>query len=403
MSRLQKIVVPLAVVLVTVAGIWGLSASKPEPESKPEVPRPRTVYVESVQESVRQLTVTSQGEVKARTEIDLIAEVSGKVVYVSPEFTEGGVFTPGLVLLRIEDSDYQVALANAKAELARQQVQVDQGLADAEVARQQLAGVKASALGLKKPQLAEAQAGLAAARARLQQAEIDLARTQVALPYSGRVRAEAVGLGQYVTQGTPLAKVFADDVVEVRLPLTDSQLASLGLPIGYTAPLGDGPSVALSAKVMGFTRYWQGHLVRVDSAFDPLTRVIYAMVQVPNPYSEETLQASGSPLAVGLFVDAEIGGQQLANARSIPREALRAGNRVFVVKDGALDIRVVDVQHTDNDTAVIRAGLAVGEQVVVSPVRDPINGLKVEALAPQGFAGPDTSVSPAATARGDRS
>jgi len=386
MRRLRLALLPLSVIAATAALAFVLSATKPELETSPEAPRPRVVYVETVQEGTTSLKVASQGEVKARVDIDLVAEISGKVVYVSPEFTEGGMFQAGEVLLRIEDSDYRVAVANAQAEVARQQVAVDQVLADAEVARQQLAGVKASALGLKKPQLAEAKAGLAAAQASLQQAEINLARTEVFLPYHGRVRTDLVGVGQFVTAGTALAQVFATDVVEVRLPLTDRQLSSLGLPIGYIASFEQAPDVELTAKVAATERHWLGKLTRVDANFDSLTRVIYAVAEVRNPYSEQTLADSGAPLAVGLYVKAEISGQEVTQAKTIPREALRAGNRVYVVKDGALDIRTVAVKHTDHDTAVIAEGLDTGEQVVTSPVRNPINGLRVEAMNHQDVA-----------------
>ena len=182
MRRLRLAVLPLVVIAATVAIAVALVETKPEIEVSPEPPRPRVVSVANVAEGDTTLTVTSQGEVSARVAIDLVAEVSGKVVYVSPEFTEGGNFEPGEVLLKIDDRDYKVAVANAEAEVARQKVLVDQGYADAKVARQQLAGVNASDLGLKKPQLAQAKAGLAAAKASLEQAKINLARTQVSLP-----------------------------------------------------------------------------------------------------------------------------------------------------------------------------------------------------------------------------
>ncbi|BFM07995.1 efflux RND transporter periplasmic adaptor subunit [Halioxenophilus aromaticivorans] len=380
MRHLRLAVLPLLVVVATVAITFLLIKTKPQLESTPEPPRPRVVTVAPVQEAATQLMVSSQGEVTARVNIDLVAEVSGKVVYVSPEFTEGGTFEPNQVLLKIDDSDYKVAVTNAQAEVARQKVLVDQGAADARVAHQQLAGVKASDLGLKKPQLAQAKAGLAAAEASLQQAKINLARTEVSLPYKGRVRQDQVGLGQFVSAGTTLASIFSTDTAQVRLPLTDGQLASLGLPIGFTATPESAPAVTLTATVAGAKRQWPARLVRIEPAFDPLTRVIYAVAEVDAPYSENTVFESGAPLAVGLYVDASIQGQSLPAAKIIPRQALRAGNRVYVVNNGVLEIRSVSVKHTDRQQAVIEDGISQGEMVVISPVRDPINGLRVEPM-----------------------
>ncbi len=377
MRRLRLAMLPLLVIAITIVLAFVLVQTKPNVEATPEPPRPRVVTVTDVTEGDATLTVTSQGEVSARVDIALVAEVAGRVVFVSPEFTEGGSFEPGQALLKIDDRDYKVAVANAEAEVARQKVLVDQGHADARVARQQLAGVNASDLGLKKPQLAQAQAGLAAAQASLEQAEINLARTQVGLPYKGRVREDLVGLGQFVTAGTALASTFATDSVQVRLPLTDRQLAALGLPIGFTANDESALPVKLSALVAGVQRQWQARLTRVDPSFDPLTRVIYAVAEVDAPYGEQTVFESGAPLAVGLFVDAEIRGQTIQQAMTIPRQALRAGNRVYVVNQGALEIRTVEVEHSNRQSAVIAKGLALGEQVITSPVRDPINGLRV--------------------------
>lgn len=378
MPRLRLLALPIAVITAAAAVSFVLIETKPELEVVPEPPRPRVVTVAPVQASNTVLQIHSQGEVAAKVDIDLVAQVSGKVVFVTPEFTEGGTFAADEVLLKIEDSDYRVAVTNAEAAVASARVAVDQGTADAEVARQQLAGVKASALGLKKPQLARAKAELAAAKASLQQAKINLTRTQVHLPYQGRVRKDLVGVGQFVTAGTVLASVFSTETAEVRLPLTDRQLATLGLDIGYSADYDEAPEVELTGVVAGVERRWSAKLTRVDPAFDPLTRVIYAVAEIRDPYGESTLAQSGAPLAVGLYVRANIDGQIISQAKTIPRSALRAGNRVYVVQDGALDIRAVQVKHSDENIAVIASGVALGEQVVISPVRDPINGLRVQ-------------------------
>ena len=191
------------------------------------------------------------------------------------------------------------------------------------------------------------------------------------------MRQEYVGLGQFVSAGSPLAATFSTDSAQVRLPLTDRQLAALGLPIDFTASDDSSPQVKLSATVAGVQRHWSAQLTRIDPAFDPLTRVIYAVAEVKSPYGEQTLFESGAPLAVGLYVNAEISGQTLNDAITIPRQALRAGGRVFVVNDGALEIRTVTVNYTNHESAVITEGLDLGEQVVISPVRDPVNGLRV--------------------------
>jgi RND family efflux transporter MFP subunit len=235
----------------------------------------------------------------------------------------------------------------------------------------------ASDLALKKPQVAQARARLDAAKAGLEQARLDLERTQISLPFHGRLTSTSADTGQYITAGTVVGHAFATDVVEVRLPLADSQLASLGLPIGYTAEPGEGLPVTFRARVAGEAQRWQGRLTRLDAAIDPRTRSVYGLAEVTSPYGDN-VSDRGMPLAVGLFVEASIAGQRLPVARVIPAEGLRAGDTVHVVSaDGTLEIRRVDVVHRSDERAVISAGLEGGEKVVTSALRNPIQGMAI--------------------------
>ncbi|MCB1692450.1 MAG: efflux RND transporter periplasmic adaptor subunit [Pseudomonadales bacterium] len=371
---------PVAVLGVGAAIFAILELTKPAPEKKTEAARPLSVFVQDVEEANVDLLVSTSGEVRARTEVDIVAQVAGRIAAVSPEFMEGGVVEAGKALITIEDEDYRLSLSQAKARVAGAEVGLQQALADADVARKQLQGAKgASDLALRRPQVAEAEARLAAAKADLEQANLNLERTRISLPFNGRIRSKDVDIGQYVQPGTRLGRAFATDAVEVRIPLSDSQLASLDLPIGYVAPTGNEPKVNLSAQVSGHEQHWQGRLVSLDAAVDPETRMVYGITQVDSPYAESVSQL-GMPLAVGLFVNAEIVGRRIENAVIIPREALRAGNKVFLVHDGRLTIRDVTVTHSSNAEAVISSGVQAGEQVIVSSIRNPIEGMALEPM-----------------------
>jgi RND family efflux transporter MFP subunit len=378
---LKKMLRALTPVLV-LAGGFGvyqlLQVTAPQPAQSEDRARPVSVYTAPVQRREVVLDVHTQGEVRPRTELDLVAQVSGRIVSVSPEFTEGGVVTPGEPLLLIEDTDYRLALREAEALVAEARVGLEQSLADADVARKQLRNEPgASDLALKKPQVAEARARLEAAQAGLEQARLNLERTRISLPFLGRLTATSADTGQFVTAGTVVGHAFATDVVEVRLPLADAQLASLGLPIGYAAAPGEGPPVSFSARVAGETQHWQGRLTRLDAAIDPRSRTLYGLAEVHSPY-RDNVSDRGMPLAVGLFVDASIAGRVLSDARVIPAEGLRAGNTVYLVgEDDTLEIRQVDVAHRNAERAVITTGLGDGDQVVISAIRNPIQGMAV--------------------------
>jgi len=382
--KLTRVVAPVLVLIGGIAAYNLLHVAKPAPEKNEKDPRPISVYVEDVKQETVALEVVTQGDVRARTQIDLVAQVGGRIVSVSREFTEGGTIEPNSGLLKIEDADYRLAFTQARANVAEAKVGVEQALADADVARKQLRNTpNPSPLALKKPQVAQAKSRLVAAEASLQQARLNLERTNISLPFHGRLISTRVDIGQYVTPGTIIGRAFATEIVEIRLPLNDSQLAALGLPIGYTAPENGGLNVDFSAVVAGQQQLWQGKLVRLDASLDPGTRMLYASAVVLDPYGENSSDR-GMPLAVGLFVEAKITGRELAGAFTIPRSALRAGNMVYLVIDERLQIRAVNVVHSSPERAVISSGLEAGERVITSPIRNAIQGMALLAVAPAG-------------------
>ncbi|MEP0202370.1 MAG: efflux RND transporter periplasmic adaptor subunit [Halioglobus sp.] len=380
-KRFRRVLAPIVVIAGGI-GIYSLlHATKPEPDKSTEEPRPTSVYTALAEQSDIVLKVETQGEVRARTELDVVAQVGGRILTVSPEFVEGGTITPGVPLLKIEDTDYKLALREAEARVAETEVAVQQALADADVARKQLRNDKtASDLALKKPQVAEARARREAAMAGLEQAKLDLDRTEVSLPFAGRVVSTRVDTGQFITSGTTLGNVFGTGIVEVRLPLSNSQLASLGLPIGFTAAPGAGLPVTLSADVAGAQHSWPARLVRLDASVDPDTRMLFAIAEVADPYGANKSE-SGMPLAVGLFVDATIDGRQLPAAVSIPNSALRAGDKVFLVNgEGRLEMRSVQIAHVGSGRVVVSSGLTAGEEVIVSAIRNAISGMALTSI-----------------------
>jgi RND family efflux transporter MFP subunit len=376
-----KIVAPIAIVAAGAGAYSLLHLFKPEPDKATEGPRPISARTVPVTQEPVSLKVTTQGEIRARTAIDIIAQVGGKVVWVSPEFTEGGSAEPGSPLLKIEDTDYRLALSQAEARVAEAKVRVEQSLADADVARKQLRNeANPSDLALKIPQKAEARARLKAAQADLEQARLSLSRTAITLPFSGRLVDTRVHIGQIVAPGSVLGRAFGTDVVETRLALDNAQLASLGLPIGYTAPAGGGLPVSFTAQVAGRSHQWQGKLVRLDASIDPGTRMLYGIAEVIDPYGAN-VSDQGMPLAVGLFVSATITGREVPSAHLIPRSALRAGDLVYLVNDEQqLEIRSVEVLHANDVQAVIGEGLSAGEQAITSAIRNPIQGMALKAL-----------------------
>lgn len=381
MNKLTTFLAPLLVMALGAGVFATLHWAKPEPEKKEELPRPLSVFVEPVEQTNVALTVETSGEVRARTEVDIVAQVAGRVISVSSEFTEGGMVFPGLALITIEDTDYRFAMLQAEAVVAAAEVGLQQAQAAANVARKQLRNAaNASDLALNKPQVAQANAAIKAAKADLSQTQANLARTKISLPFTGRVISTSVNVGQYVTTGTRLGRAFSTDVVEIRLPLNDSQLASLDLPIGYIAPADGGLEIDITATVAGREQSWHGRLTRLDASIERETRMLYGIAEILSPY-DNNISQHGMPLAVGLYVNVKIQGREIKNAYVIPRNALRAGNQVYVINDkGRLEIRKVHVTHSSVRQAIIASGLSPAERVITSSIRNPIQGMALEAL-----------------------
>jgi len=319
-----------------------------------------------------QLAVSTQGEARPQIEIDFVPQVGGKIVYVSPNFIEGGIFKKGETLLRLEDADFQVAVIRAEANVAQAQQALVREIAEGEIARQdydELGSGNASALALREPQRKQAEASLQAAMAELEGAKLQLSRTVIKAPFSGRVRAKNSDLGQFVGPGFQLGRIFSTDIVEVRLPLTDENLSKLDLPIAYVAPSrAQAPTVRLSAVIGGQEQVWNGRIMRTDSVYDTQTRALFAIAEVADPYGAG-VSNNNTPLAPGLFVDAQLEGKKFDNAIVLPRDGLRPENEVYVVDDkGKVDVRKAEVLDTDANRAVLKSGVAPGELVVLSPL-----------------------------------
>ena len=306
---MKKFIRTLAPVFVLVAGfliMQGLVAAKPEPEKNDEEIRKLSLYVDSVRSESVRVGVRTQGEVRPKMEIDLIPQVSGRIVAISEQFSDGAEVMPNSLLAKIDDADYQVALVRAEARVAEAQTALERELATAEIKQEEWRDnprkeQEATDFALNLTQVSQARAQLRAARADLDKARLDLARTEIRVPFHGRVRERNVGIGQFVTAGMPMGRVFSIDTVEVRLPLTDTQLVELNLPLGFTADnLATAPTVQFSASLGSREYSWTGQIVRIDASIDEDTRLIYATAEVQSPYGMAA--SGGMPMAVGLFV-----------------------------------------------------------------------------------------------------
>lgn len=383
MHKFFRYILPLGLIAVSIAVVITLvsvaKSKRPDQKETSDL----AIRVDAIPAEVASLnfTVTSQGSVRPRTETTLVAQVSGQIVSVSANFIAGGFFRKGEVLLQIDPSDYetallraQAALAARKAQLADQQARSDQALKDwKNLGRQG----EPSDLTLRKPQLAEAMAAVQAAEAELQAAERDLQRTRIKVPYDGLVRNKRVDVGQYVTTGTALGVTFAVDRAEIRLPLSNNDLAFLELPSATRLDRAQRVPVRLTAEGVATGGEWRAEIVRTEGVMDETSRVVYAVAEVVDPYG--VLGQSKQPeLKMGVFVSAEIQGLRAENVVVLPRSVLQADDTVLVANDERkLEIRKVQVMRAEPRNVYISDGIEGGEWVVTTSMDAPIPGTRL--------------------------
>lgn len=376
--------IQLVLVIALVGGAVGLARwmieNRPviEPDDPPVVLP--LVEVHAVRVAPFTTSVRGRGEVGPREEIALVSEVSGRVRALSPALVSGGSFARDEVLVELDPVDLEVARSRAAAGLEQARTALSREEAEAALAERQLEelGVEASDLARRVPQVEEATARLAAAQADLARAERDLDRARLVAPFDGRVRREVVGVGQLVARGQVLAELFATDRAEVRVPIPDGDLALLELErIGVVEA---GPEAWLTAQFAGESRRWRGRVLRVEGEVDRTSRMPTLVVGVDEPYGAAAEQA-GAPLLPGLFVDVTIDGRVEGAGALLPRAALRAGERVFVVDEqDHLRFRSVEVGWRDAEQVLVTGGLEEGERVCLSPLAVAVDGMVVEVL-----------------------
>ena len=388
MAKVFRVVLPVIILAACIYGCWWLIAHKPE--LKTMETRPTLVTVEGLRlkKTTYPVRVAAQGTVQPRTRSTLVPEVAGMIVEMSPSFRPGGFFEKGEVLLKLDPVDYETAVTVAEASVALAKVTLAEEEARAEQAlenwkalgRQGTPGEFAA----RTPQVARAKADLAAAEARVVKAKRDLERTVIRAPYAGQVLEQAVDVGQFVSQGTTLGRIFATDYVEVRLPLPERESQFVRLPERYR---DTGAASAAPAKVhllthsAGKTVVWEGRLVRVESALDESTRQTTAVAQIDNPFAK---RADGAPpLKIGQFIEAEVEGEPLQNMFVIPRSAVRAGNEIILItpKDTLRRMNVEPVVG-NAEHIVIAANLPKGPQegdvLCLTPIPFPAEGAQVK-------------------------
>jgi RND family efflux transporter MFP subunit len=379
-DRTKKILLPIVIIGFGIIAMVVLLNAYPDAERVKTEPYKPLVRYEVAKKGSSKIYVNSQGTVKPRTESLLFSLVSGQIISISPKFASGGFFKKGEVILSIDPTDFRLAKTRAELQVAQAELVLAREQEEAKLARDEwkkIAEGEAPPLVLREPQVKQAKASLAAAKAALEQAALNLDRTQVKAPYDCRIKRKRVDIGQLAGPNAAIADIYAGDYAEIRLPLTDGDLSFIDIPYAYRAgQKRNEPGVVISNVFAGKTYKWEGRLVRLEGEIDPVNRMMHGIARIDDPFQA---MADRPPLSVGMFITAEIEGRTYDNVYTLSRAALRGENMVWVINgQDELNFRTVDVLRTERDQVIITSGIEENEKICLTVLDAVVDGMKVK-------------------------
>lgn len=372
----KKILIPLLVGIVLFGASYAIFKNPPQAGMRKAPPMAKiTVEVETLARQDYPITLSSYGEAKAATQSMLVSQVAGQIVAVNEAFRSGSSVKKGDILVNVDDRDYRTAVMSAEANLLDAERSVVE-----ERARAKQAALDWKTLGrkdepndlvLRKPQLMAAEARLKAAQADLSKANLALERTQIRAPFDGRVLDHKVDVGQFINVGTAVAELYANDYVEVRLPLCNCDLDFIDLDFVNTS--NDQPRVTFFSN-LNSGRQWSGVVSRVDSAIDSNSRQLHVIGRIDQTLADSNL---ASEIKIGEYLTAEIQGKLIKDTLIIPNKTIYQSSFVYIVEKGTLQRRDIEILWQNNDVAMIGSGLESGEQLVLTSLGQVTSGTRV--------------------------
>ena len=384
-TKIFKIVIPLMIIAAGGAAWSYFKATTPE--MKRSAPRRHisVVEVRTARQSNARTNISAMGSVTASREVTLKAQVSGVVLSANDQFVPGGLIPKGTVLLSLDPADYEVKVKKAQSALSNAQAAlvIEQG--NQNIAREELRllselstdTVSHTDLALRKPQLRQARADIDSAKADLRQAALNLNRTVVKAPFNAMIIERNVNVGAYVGTQESLVSLVGTDAFWIKALVSLDQLAYIdleypgGCPVEIRSQAGKG--------------HWKGRVIKVSGKLNETSRMATVIVAIADPLGIKKAEP-GPRLMIDDYVTAEITGRELNNVIELPRAALKDENTVWINNNDALDIRKVTLAWKSTHKIYVQTGVTPGEQVVMSDLSTPVQGMALKATATKAAA-----------------
>ena len=386
----KKYLLPVILVVVIAVIIAALNIFKPK--AKRGAPPPVvniTVDVSEIKPAPYQIEIESYGLIAPRIQTQLSSQVSGKIIFVADSVRSGGFFNKGDLLIEIEDVDYVASVQAAYANMVEAEQAYKQQQAQAEQAKQDWQRLgksgEPSDLVLRKPQLAAAKAKFDSTSAQYKKAQLDLARTKIYAPFDGRVLSLKVDVAKVVGANAELADIYATDVLEVKLPIKNNEIALLDLPEPNKTNVKTKASILNTLLSETNPQVWSAEIVRTSAAIDSNSRQLNVVAQIKQPYAAE--HTDKMPLKIAQYVKARIFGKTIENAIVLENRVIYQGQYVYLYDNGTIVRQPVEIQWQNAAVSVIASGLTGGEQLVTTSLGQLPSGTQVKLRSEQANKG----------------
>lgn len=376
-----RILIPIPIIVLAYFAFQHLSqeeevAAPPPPE--PLMLETRAAHVELGSYDV---ILETQGLIEATQRASIGAQVNGMLIKTNEVFEPGVYVKKDAVLAEIDPVDFQAELASSQATLARAEAALAQEEARARQARRNWEELEfeeaPSPLVLREPQLKEARANLASAKAQFEQAELALSRTKILAPFDGLVLERLVGLGERIGPGTALGTLISTEQAQVRLPLSPRQLALLddtAFSDQRTVTLTD----ALNPDIV--TTTWEATLLRPEGQLDEQTREVFVIARIIDPFG---IKSNKPPLRLGAPVRATFRARTFEDVVAIPRVALQGVDRVIEVTGGVITKHDISPIWTTPTELIVRDQFEEGADLAITQLPFAPTGRPIKIIAPE--------------------
>ncbi len=323
------------------------------------------VDTKTITPQTKEINFTRTGNVVVNGQINIVPQVSGRIVNVHPDFNNGGVFKKGDTLFQIERADYINAVNIAKAQVEQARTSLTLQQAESNIALEEWKSLNpnrdAPSLVARKPQMQQAQANLKAAQAQLADAQLALNRTKFSYSFSGRIIDTSIELGQFVQAGQSYGQAYPRDALEITVPVEDRILQYMDIK--------DGNKVTINTKYRGKMVNLDGKIDRISSVLDQTTRFIDVIIK--------PAQENWDILLPGVFTEVTLIGQKTENIWVLPNEALQGTNDIWIVNSDQTLQRFSPEIITTNDTETDAIGNGQTVDVVLGLIKGVDDGTKV--------------------------